>query len=43
MDGTLYTPLAKDEKMQLQIAILDYIFAKLRDPEVEKIFLSWIQ
>lgn len=40
--GNLYTPLVKDEKMKLQIAILDTIFEKLQDPEVEKIFKSWI-
>jgi len=39
----LYLPLVKDEKMKLQIAILDTIFEKLQDPEVEKIFMSWIK
>ncbi len=39
---SVYQPLVKDDKMKLQIAILDYIFEKLRDPEVEKIFMSWI-
>lgn len=40
--GSLYTPLIKDEKMNLQIGILDYIFEKLQDPEIEKIFMKWI-
>ncbi len=40
--GNIYTPLVKDKKMQMQVAILDIIFTKLQDPEVEKIFKSWI-
>ncbi len=40
--GSLYNPIQKDEKMQMQIAILDYIFEKLQDPEDEKILMSWI-
>lgn len=40
--GNLYTPLVKDEKMKLQIAILDYIFEKLQNPEDEKILKSWL-
>ena len=40
--GNLYTPIAKDEKMKFQIAILDYIFDKLRDKEIRDIFMSWI-
>jgi len=40
--GSLYNPLVKDEKIALQIAILDTIFEKLQDPEVEKIFMNWI-
>jgi len=40
--GSLYNPLVKDEKMKLQVAILDTIFEKLQDPEIEKIFMSWI-
>lgn len=40
--GNLYIPLVKDEKMKLQIAILDYIFEKLQDSEIEKVFRSWI-
>jgi uncharacterized protein len=43
MSGSLYQPLVKDGKMKLQIAIIDYIFDKIRDPEVEKIFMSWIK
>ncbi len=42
MDGNLYTPLVKDEKMKLQIAILDTIFEKLQNPEDKKILMSWI-
>ncbi len=40
--GSVYQPIAKDEKTQMQVAILDYIFEKLRDPEAEKILMSWI-
>ena len=40
--GNLYVPLVKDEKMKLQIAILDTIFEKIQDPEVRDIFASWI-
>jgi hypothetical protein len=32
----------KDEKIQMQIAVLDYIFKKLDNPEEKKILLSWI-
>ncbi len=39
---SLFNPIKKDEKMKIQIAILDYIFEKLQDSEVEKIFMSWI-
>ncbi len=39
----LYTPLVQDEKVKIQIAILDYIFEKLRDKEAKEILLSWIQ
>ena len=39
----LYNPLAKDEKIELQIAILDYIFEKLQNPEDEKVLMSWIK
>ncbi len=40
--GSVYCPIAKDEKAQMQVAVLDYIFEKLRDPESEKILMSWI-
>jgi hypothetical protein len=32
----------KDEKIRLQIAILDTIFEKLQNPEDAKILMSWI-
>lgn len=42
MTDNLYLPLAKDDKMKLQIGILDYIFEKLRtDPEAKEIFTRW--
>lgn len=41
--GSVYTPIMKDKKMQLQIGILDYIFEKLQNPEDEKILRSWMQ
>ncbi|ATU05387.1 His-Xaa-Ser system radical SAM maturase HxsB [Candidatus Gracilibacteria bacterium HOT-871] len=40
--GSVYQSLLLDEKMKLQIGILDYIFEKLRNPEDKKIILSWI-
>lgn len=40
--GSIYTPLMKDEKIQIQIAIIDYIFEKLRNDENRKILESWI-
>lgn len=43
MNWNFYTPIVKDEKVQMQIAILDIIFEKLRDPEAEKVLMSWIQ
>lgn len=41
-NGSLYQSLLLDEKMKLQIAILDTIFEKLRNPEDREILLSWI-
>jgi uncharacterized protein len=42
--GSLYTPLVKDEKMFLQIWILDYIFDKIsNDAEAKEILYSWVQ
>lgn len=38
----LYVPLVNDKKVKLQIAILDYIFEKLREPESREILMSWI-
>ncbi len=41
--GNLYVPLVKDKKIDMQIAVLDYIFDKLRNnPEDAKILKSWI-
>ncbi len=40
--GSVYRPLMKDDKMELQVGILDYIFLKLQDPEVKSIFMKWI-
>lgn len=40
--GSLYTPLAKDQKMQIQIGLLDVIFKKLGDPETNSILMSWL-
>ena len=39
---SLYNPVMKDEKVKLQVAILDYIFEKMRDEETRKIFEKWI-
>jgi len=41
--GTPYSVFSKDEKNQMQVMMLDYLFEKLQDPENEKIFRSWFQ
>jgi hypothetical protein len=41
-EGNIYAPFMKDEKIQMQIAVLDYIFEKLDNPEDKKILLGWI-
>lgn len=41
--GNPYSNFSKDEKNQMQIYMLDYLFEKLRDPENEKIFRSWFE
>jgi hypothetical protein len=33
---------AIDEKRKVDFAILDYIFDKLRDSEIKKMFESWL-
>ena len=38
----IYNPMMVDEKMQLQVAIIDYIFEKLKNPEDAKVLMSWI-
>lgn len=42
MSWNFYKPLVKDEKMYLQIAILDTIFSKLKNEDERKILLSWL-
>lgn len=42
LTGSLYNPIAKDEKTSIQVAIIDIIFKKLQNPEYKKIMLSWI-
>jgi sulfatase maturation enzyme AslB (radical SAM superfamily) len=42
LTGSVYQPLSKDDKVQMKIAILDYIFEKLRDPQDSAILKSWI-
>jgi uncharacterized protein len=41
--GNPYSNFSKDEKNQMQVVMLDYLFEKLRDPENEKIFRSWLE
>lgn len=41
--GNVFSNFAKDDKTRIQISMLDYLFDKLRDPENEKIFRSWIR
>ena len=41
-EWNIYAPFMKDEKILMQIAVLDYIFKKLDNPEDKKILLSWI-
>ena len=38
-----YNPILKDDKAQMQIAILDIIFDKLRNEEDKAILMSWIK
>jgi uncharacterized protein len=40
--GNVFSNFSKDDKTRIQIAILDYLFEKLEDPENEKIFRSWL-
>lgn len=40
--GSIFDCFKKDEKIQMQVAIIDYIFEKLQNPEDKKILLSWI-
>ena len=42
VSGNIFLPYKKDEKMSMQIEILDYIFKKLRNPEDAQILKSWI-
>ncbi len=39
--GNVFSNFSKDDKTQIQISMLDYLFEKLQDPENEKIFRSW--
>lgn len=41
--GTPYSNFSKDEKNQMQVYMLDYLFEKLQDKENEKIFRSWLE
>jgi len=43
VNWNLYCPMKKDEKVQMQINILDYIFEKLRNPEDKKILMTWVE
>ncbi len=38
-----YNPISKDDKAQMQIAILDVIFDKLRNEDDKAILMSWIK
>lgn len=40
--GNLFSNLTKDDKVKMQMAILDYLFEKLQESENEKIFRSWV-
>lgn len=40
--GNVFSNFAKDDKTRIQIAMLDYLFEKLEDPDNEKIFRSWL-
>lgn len=42
MTWNIYSPMMLDKKFKIQVAILDYIFEKLRDPEVKAIFQKWV-
>lgn len=40
--GNIFSNFTKDDKTRLQVAILDYLFDRLQDPENKKIFRSWV-
>lgn len=40
--GNIFSNFSKDDKTRIQISMLDYLFEKLEDPEIEKIFRWWI-
>lgn len=42
LSGSVYNPIAKDDKTSIQVAIIDIIFKKLQNPEYKKIMLNWI-
>ena len=38
---SLFNPIKKDEKVKIQVAILDYIFEKLENEEDKEVLMSW--
>jgi len=38
----IFPNFSKDQRVQLDIKILDYLFIKMRDPENKKIFQKWL-
>ena len=38
----VFFPMMRDEKVKMQIGILDTIFQKIRNPEVKEIFKKWL-
>lgn len=40
--GWLFVPMMLDEKIKMQVWILDVIFQKLKDPKVKEIFKKWL-
>jgi uncharacterized protein len=41
-NGSLYPNFSDNPKIRLETAILDFLFKRMRDPDTEKVFSSWI-
>ena len=41
-EGNIFSQMPNNDKCKINMAILDYLFDKLRDPKVKKIFKKWV-